>query len=77
MMLGSSSESQLPVSHVITGRGLGEEVGWGGKQRYTYNKFAPTGVNSGYTYNNSVPVQPFCFSPSVQYSVNSMRYSTL
>ena len=33
-------------------------------------------VNNGYT-NNSVPMQPFRFSPSVQYSINYVRYSTL
>ena len=34
-------------------------------------------VNNPYTYNNSVPIQQFCFSLSVQYSVNYMRYLIL
>ena len=34
-------------------------------------------VNNQYTYNHSVPRQPFCFSLSVQYSIHYMSYSTL
>ena len=29
------------------------------------------------SYNYSVPTQPFCFSFSLQYSINHMWYSTL
>ena len=53
MMLGSGSEQQLPVNHVITS------------------------VNNRYTYSHSGPTQSFCFSLSVQYSMNYMRYPTL
>ena len=53
MILGSGSELQLPVNHVIMR------------------------VNNQYTYNRSVPTQPFCYSLSVQYTINYMRHSTL
>ena len=36
-----------------------------------------TRINNWYIYSHSVPTQPFCFSPAVQYSIRSMRYSTL
>ena len=34
-------------------------------------------VNNGYTYNHSVPRQPFSFSLSVQYSINYETLNTL
>ena len=34
-------------------------------------------INNCYTYNHSVPIQPFCSPLSVQHSINYMRYSTL
>ena len=34
-------------------------------------------VHDEYTYNHSVPIQLFCFSLSVQYSINYIKYSTL
>lgn len=34
-------------------------------------------VNNRYTYNHSVPTQPFCFSLLKQYSINYISYSTL
>ena len=34
-------------------------------------------VSNQYTYNRPVSRQPFCFSLSVQYSTNYMRYLTL
>lgn len=33
-------------------------------------------IDKGNTYNHSVPVQPFCSSLSVKYSMNYMSYST-
>ena len=34
------------------------------------------GVNNPYTYNHSVPSQPFCFSLSVQCPIHDIIYST-
>ena len=39
---------------------------------YTFRR-----VNKVYTHNHSAPIQPFCFSLSVQYSISYMRYSTI
>lgn len=36
-----------------------------------------TRINKQYSYNHSVPIQPFCFSLPVQYSVNHFKYSTI
>ena len=34
-------------------------------------------VNNRYTSNHFVPIQPFCFSSSVEYSISYMRYSAV
>ena len=34
-------------------------------------------VNSEHDYYHPGSMQPFCFSLSIQYSINHMRYSTL
>lgn len=36
-----------------------------------------TRINHWYTYKHSVPIQPSCFSLSIQYSVDYMRYSAV
>ena len=38
---------------------------------------AVTMVNNRHTNKHPAPIQPFCFSLSVQYSIYYMRYSTL
>lgn len=35
-----------------------------------------TRINNQYTDNHFIPIQPFCLSLSVQYSINYMRHST-
>ena len=40
-------------------------------------KYAVTGVKNWYTYNHSVPRQPFWFSSLAWHSINHMRYTIL
>ena len=51
--------------------------GWAGQQPQLSISHLVTRANNQYTDNYCVPRQPFCFSLSVQYSINYMRYSTL